>query len=317
MGGCGVPSSAARSNCSAASASIRSAGSLRSRPASTGASGPARRAAGGGSVTSAVRLIRLDGRAYGDCPSMAAYRVAPSDQRSPSGPTVPRMARSGDTYAGEPSTTPLRVRFTSSTAVARPKSVSTIRSSVPTRMLAGLTSRCMIPARWAARSAPSTASPISAARTGGTGPSVVMVSCSERDGTYSITICGSPSAFNSTSKTRTTLTWSSWAIARASRSDRTRNSCRASVVRLGGGTISLMATSRCNIRSRTFHTRPIPPWPRSSTTSYRSVTRSGGICDTRRGYLARRANNFRQRGRPLSGDPSAPATTGTILRRAP
>ena len=64
---------AARSSSrSASSAVIRSAGSLRSRPLSTGLSAPARRAGAGGSVASAVSVAIADGRAYGDWPSTAA-----------------------------------------------------------------------------------------------------------------------------------------------------------------------------------------------------------------------------------------------------
>ena len=63
---------ARRSNFSATSAVIRSFGSLRSRPLSTGLSGPAFFGGGSGSVASAASVAIADGRAYGDLPSTAA-----------------------------------------------------------------------------------------------------------------------------------------------------------------------------------------------------------------------------------------------------
>ena len=161
-------------------------------------------------------------------------------------------------YAGEPSTMPVRVTFGSPGMVARPKSVSTTRPSSPSSTLPGLTSRCMMPALCAAFSAFSTPRPISTAFAADTGPSSAMVSCNDFDATYSMTIHGSPSV-RSTSKMRTTLTLLRRAIARASRSERSRISRRSSGVRPGGGTSSLMATSRCSTSSRAFQTRPMPP----------------------------------------------------------
>ena len=57
---------------SASSALMRWAGSLRSRPLSTGLSGPALRAGGGFSVASAASVAIADGRANGEAPSTAA-----------------------------------------------------------------------------------------------------------------------------------------------------------------------------------------------------------------------------------------------------
>ena len=53
------------------------------------------RAGGGFSVARAASVAIADGRANGEAPSTAAYRVAPSDQRSAPGPAVPSRARSG------------------------------------------------------------------------------------------------------------------------------------------------------------------------------------------------------------------------------
>src|SRR5262249_37361386 len=150
------PPAARRSSRSASSALIRADGSLRNRPLSTGRNGPAWRAGGGSSVTRAVSVAIADDRWYGELPSTPAYSVAPSDHRSDSGPAIPSRARSGEMYAGEPRTIPGRVTVASPGMVASPKSVSTTRPSSVRSTLLGLTSRCSTPARWAARSAPST-----------------------------------------------------------------------------------------------------------------------------------------------------------------
>ena len=92
-------------------------------------------------------------------------------------------------YAGEPMIIPVRVTVTSPSIVARPQSVSTTRWSDSSTLL-GFTSRCTMPARCAAHSAASTASPIRATSGGGSGPSSTMTWCSDRDGTYSMTIHG-------------------------------------------------------------------------------------------------------------------------------
>ena len=172
----------------------------------------------------------------------------------------------------------MRVTLGSPGTVARPQSVSTTRPSSASSTLPGLMSRCTTPRRWAARNAPSMPSPMSATRAGGSGPSSARTSCNERLATYSITIHGSPSV-RRTSKIRTTLTWLSRAIARASRNDRSRISWRSSVVSPGGGTSSLIATSRCRTSSCAFQTRPMPPWPSGSTSRYRSATMGCGVID--------------------------------------
>ena len=156
---------------SAASASYCSAGFFCSSPLMTGLSGPPFFSGGGGSVASAVSVPIADCRAYGDC--ALDRRVEGRAERPQVGlrPDAPSRARSGAMYAGEPSTRPVRVTFGSPGSVARPKSVSTTRPSSPSSTLPGLTSRCSTPAWCAALSAPSTPSPISAARRTETGPS--------------------------------------------------------------------------------------------------------------------------------------------------
>ncbi|RAO51131.1 hypothetical protein PSN01_04328 [Micromonospora saelicesensis] len=104
---------------------------------------------------------------------------------------TPSRARSGATNCGEPSTVPGPVITPSPPSkVASPKSVSTTRPSSATSTLCGFTSRCSTPAVCAARNAASTASPIRAVRCGLSGPSAPMICCTDRDGTYSITIQG-------------------------------------------------------------------------------------------------------------------------------
>ncbi len=168
-------------------------GSRRSSPASTGASGPACGAGSGGRVASAASVAIAVLRAYGERPSTAACSVAPSDHMSASTLDTPSAARSGATYWGEPRTRPGRVIAPSPPwNTASPKSVSSTRPSRASSTFAGFTSRCSTPASCAARSAASTDRPISAARPGGSGPSVSMISWSERDGTYSMISQGSP-----------------------------------------------------------------------------------------------------------------------------
>jgi hypothetical protein len=76
---------------------------------------------------------------------------------------------------------------------------------------------------------------------------------------------------------RTTLTWLNRAIARASRNDRSRISCRSAPVSPTGGTSSLIATSRPSTSSRARQTRPMPPSPSGAKRRYRSAMRAGSI----------------------------------------
>ena len=79
----------------ASSAVGRSAGSLAISAASTGPSGPARRDSGSGSSTTAASVVIGESRRNGDCPSTAAYSVAPRPHRSEAGPGRSPWARSG------------------------------------------------------------------------------------------------------------------------------------------------------------------------------------------------------------------------------
>ncbi len=96
--------------------------------------------------------------------------------------------RSGAMNAGEPTIIPLVVRRGSSMAWAMPKSVSFTRPSGATRMFAGLTSRCTIPALCAACSAVSTRSPSCAACAACIGPRWRTRSASDGASTSSITM---------------------------------------------------------------------------------------------------------------------------------
>lgn len=118
---------------------------------------------------------------------------------------------------------PAWVMVESPSMAAMPKSVRITRSEVSST-LPGLTSRCMIPAAWAWRSASSTRTPISAVWTTGSGP-LCRTACSrDQARTSSITIQGRPSS-STTSWTVTMPGWLSRAAERASRSIRWCATC--------------------------------------------------------------------------------------------
>ncbi len=154
-------------------------------------SGPALSGGGTGSCITAASVAMAPPSSYGGRPSTQQYSSAPSDHRSAGGPGASPLARSGEMYDGAPTSMPVEVMDGSPSTLAMPKSVSTTRlSSSAMITLDGLTSRCRMPAACAARRTSSTASPISAARRGGMGPSFLMMSASERPSISSITIHG-------------------------------------------------------------------------------------------------------------------------------
>ena len=167
---------------------------------------------------------------------------------------------SGAMYDGEPTSSPVPVIVSSPAARAIPKSVSFTRPSCPSRMLPGLTSRWVMPAACAASSAPRMASPTVATRSGCSGPSSLITSASDRDGTSSMTTQGRESS-SRTSNRVTTLGWPSRAIARASRSVRSQLTARSSGDRLPGRTTSFTATVRRRKVSSASQTAPIAPRP--------------------------------------------------------
>ncbi len=254
------PAPTSRRSCSACAAGSRSAGSLRSSPSITGASGPAR--SGGGSSSSTIARSVLSGVSWrnGELPSTAAYSSTPSDHRSDSGPGVRPSARSGARNSGEPITSPVIVRAELPSTMAIPKSVSTTRPSLASSTLAGFTSRCSTPASCAARSADSTSAPMCAARCGGNGPSASRSSASEMPRTSSITIHGRPSCV-ATSYTVTTLWFATRAAAHASRSRRAYIRSTSLAGRPCGARTSFTATSRFSTSSRARQTVPMPPSP--------------------------------------------------------
>ena len=214
----------------------------------------------GGSCTTFASVSMASPPENGARPSAAAYRVAPSPHRSAGGPASWPLMISGAMYDGDPTSSPVPVMVSSPAARAMPKSVSFTRPSVPSRMLPGLTSRWVIPAACAASSAPRTARPTVATRSGCSGPSSLITSASDRDGTSSMTTQGRASS-SSTSKRVTTLGWPSRAIARASRSVRSQLTARSSGDRLPGSTTSFTATVRRRKVSSASHTAPIAPRP--------------------------------------------------------
>ena len=125
-------------------------------------------------------------------PSSAVYRVAPSAHISAGGPASPSNC-SGAMYSGVPISTPKPVsRVVASSIRATPKSATMTRSP-EIRMLAGLRSRCTIPAACACASAPAICLPMSATRGQGSGPCSLISASRDRPLTNSITIHGVPS----------------------------------------------------------------------------------------------------------------------------
>lgn len=260
-----VSAAGSRSIRSASSADSRCCGSLTSSPAMRSASTPALPGGSSGSSAMAYAVSIAVGRRNGEMPSTAWYRVAPSAHRSDSGPGRTPRIRSGLRKSMEPMSSPVRVRVEVPDAWAMPKSVRTIRESSPSSTLPGFTSRCSTPARWAARSAATMPRPTRAASAGSNGPCALSRSPRVTEGTYSITIDGSP-ASSTTSCTTTTLGWLIRAAARASRLVRSKRVAISSSSMCGcGGCSFFTATRRPRSSSSASHTVPIPPRPMRSS----------------------------------------------------
>ncbi len=102
-----APDAARASSLAAVSESGRVPGSARSRASITGASVPADGALGAASLTMpSMMTTEPPGRSNGPRPSTAAYRVAPSDQRSEAGVAGWPRTRSGAVKPGVPTTMP-------------------------------------------------------------------------------------------------------------------------------------------------------------------------------------------------------------------
>jgi len=152
------------------------------------------------------------------------------------------LACSGAMYAGEPMIMPDVVSWASPISLAIPKSVSTTRSP-DSNTLAGLRSRCTMPAWWAARRASAIANPIAATWATDSDPRVRMASESDSPRTNSMTMSGAPLC-ETTSCTVTMPGWLRRPAARASRMARSLNVARCASSRPGGRSSSLIATSR-------------------------------------------------------------------------
>ena len=154
---------------------------------------PARTGRGTGVVAITCNIANGFGRrGCGGRPSTAAYSVAPSAQASAAVEGSAPRASSGEKYAGVPLVIPVCVSRSSWAGWAMPKSLILARSSSATRMLAGLTSRWMIPAACAAARAAATWAPILATRSAGSGPWAIS-SDKVWDRKYSMTNQGTPS----------------------------------------------------------------------------------------------------------------------------
>lgn len=193
-------------------------------------------------------------------PSTAVKSVAPSDQTSDAGCGGRPRTRSGEMYAGDPTSRPVLVRLASSLPRAIPKSVRVARPPGCRITLLGLTSRWITPASCAAARASAIDTPICAVRCGDSGPSSRSTSDKVRPSTSSMTMQGRPLS-STTSYPRTAPGALTCAASRASR--RVRSDSRASSDSLmpGGKDTSLTATGRRSTSSRARHTVPMPPRP--------------------------------------------------------
>ncbi len=128
---------------------------------------------------------------------VAAYTIELAQlNRSEAGPTRSPRNCSGDMYAGVPSTPDVRV--VASRALAMPKSM-TIGPPGPIRTLAGLKSRCTIPAWWIAASAVRVEIASRSSAPPERGPEVRTSVCSVSPGTYSLTMYGRSSSIPTSS----------------------------------------------------------------------------------------------------------------------
>ena len=170
-------------------------------------------------------------------------------------------ACSGERYCGVPITAPVRVMPTPSAARAIPKSVTFTLPCGVTIRLAGLTSRCTIPARWAAPSASPTWASRSRTAAGSRSRPPPIRFESGSPSTSSMTRNGrgwpepSVAARSPTSKTEAMPGWCSAAAWRASVSKRARKVASSAYSTLS----SLTATSRPSTVSVARQTSPMPP----------------------------------------------------------
>ena len=148
---------------------------------------------------------------------------------------------------------------------AMPKSASLAKPRRSTRTFDGLTSRCTMPAAWAAARASATCSMTWAASSSGIRPCLLTSWVIVLPSTYSITSQWWPLSSSTTrSNTATTWGWLSCAASRASRSARARSVPSAP----GSSPICLRATWRPSISSCPSQTAPMPPRPISRSREY-------------------------------------------------
>lgn len=190
----------------------------------------------------------------------------------------------------EPTISPVRVIDESPSIAAIPKSVSSTRPSLARSTLPGFTSRCSTPTACAARSAPSTCSPIRAASRGSIRPAALAASAREGPSMYSMTIHGRSSC-SRTSWTVTTAGCWIRAAARASFCVRACMTSRSAWATYRPAVSSLTATVLWSSSSCARHTLPMPPRPIGSTSRYRPASTSPPpvCCSTK----SRRSLHFR------------------------
>ncbi len=145
--------------------------------------------AGGASRTCCAAIATEDSPTNGARPVSNSKSTHAAEYRSERGSTGAPLACSGERYCAVPSTAWdwVSAACVSSTARAIPKSMTLTLPSGVTLTLAGLMSRCTIPARWLKDRASMMPSMYSMACSGVT-PGPCMSSRSVRPGTYSMTM---------------------------------------------------------------------------------------------------------------------------------
>ena len=192
-------------------------------------------------------------------PLSSAKSVAPSPYRSVATVASPFMRRSGALYVAVARTRPSSVTVRPGRR-EMPKSPSAGSAKRDMRMLAGLTSRCRIPARCAVSSAPASSTPMSRTSDHGNGPPCAIRSASEPPDMKSMTMKGSPFGVVPPRWTATMCGWpDSVPMARHSRSNPRRAS--SSPIR---AVSTFTATRRPNAGSSAAYTTPKPPLPIAS-----------------------------------------------------
>src|SRR6267378_4463477 len=224
------------------------------------------RSDGGGPTSRSRTSSSLVAPSNAGLPVSSSYATRPRPYTSVRAVTGPPSTRSGAMYRAVPRSS---CSSRSRAARAMPKSVSFATPFGSTMTFAGFTSQWMTPAACAASSAPATCRMRRLTSCGGSGPRSATISRSVFPGTSSMTMNASAPSRPS-SKTVTTLGWTTAAARRASSANRARNASSAS------GPRSLITTLRSSFSSRPRQTSPAPPSSIRSMSRYRLASRRAG-----------------------------------------